>query len=89
MTEKPFIHKKAFANVYTNFIYHDEVASILLKILNKKGIINLGGDINSVYNFAKKNYSNVKKTNLKKGSRINFPLNSSMNINKLKRIINL
>ena len=32
MTEKPFIHKKAFANVYTNFIYHDEVASILLKI---------------------------------------------------------
>jgi dTDP-4-dehydrorhamnose reductase len=89
MTEKPFIHKKAFANVYTNFIYHDEVASILLKILNKKGIINVGGDINSVYNFAKKNYTNVKKTYLKKRSRIDFPLNSSMNINKLKRIVNL
>ena len=41
MTEKPFIHKKAFANVYSNFIYHDEVASILFKIINKKGIINL------------------------------------------------
>ena len=61
MTEKPFIHKKAFANVYSNFIYHDEVASILFKIINKKGIINLGGTINSIYNFAKKDCPSLKK----------------------------
>ena len=60
MTEKPFIHKKAFANVYSNFIYHDEVASILFKIINKKGIINLGGTINSIYNFAKKDCPSLK-----------------------------
>jgi dTDP-4-dehydrorhamnose reductase len=88
MTEKPFIHKKAFANVYSNFIYHDEVASILFKIINKKGIINLGGTINSIYNFAKKNCPSVKKIYLKKKSQTNFPLNPSMNINKLKKIIN-
>ena len=37
MTEKPFIHKKAFANVKLNFIFHDELAKILVKILKKKG----------------------------------------------------
>ncbi|MDA9629793.1 sugar nucleotide-binding protein, partial [Candidatus Pelagibacter sp.] len=43
MTEKPFIHKKAFANVKTNFIYHEDVAKILFKLINKKGLINVGG----------------------------------------------
>jgi dTDP-4-dehydrorhamnose reductase len=88
MTEKPFIHKKAFANVYTNFIHHEDVASILLKILNKRGIINLGGKIESIYNFAKKTRPTVKKIYLKKNYKINFPKNPSMNINKLKKIIN-
>jgi dTDP-4-dehydrorhamnose reductase len=87
MTEKPFIHKKAFANVYSNFIYHEEVASILFKIVNKKGIINLGGKINSIYNFAKKDCPSLEKIYLKKNSQTNFPLNPSMNINKLKKII--
>jgi dTDP-4-dehydrorhamnose reductase len=87
MTEKPFIHKKAFANVYSNFIYHEEVASILFKIINKKGIINLGGTINSIYNFAKKDCPSLKKIYLKKNFQTNFPLNPSMNINKLKKII--
>ena len=49
MTEKPFIHKKAFANVKTNFIYHEDIIPILFKLLNKKGIINLGGyDIKNI-----------------------------------------
>ena len=34
MTEKPFVHSKAFANVKTSFAYHDEVAKFLFKILN-------------------------------------------------------
>ncbi|MDP6440570.1 MAG: sugar nucleotide-binding protein, partial [Pelagibacteraceae bacterium] len=43
MTEKPFVHKKAFYDFNTNFIFHDEVAKILFRLINKKGIINLGG----------------------------------------------
>ena len=54
MTEKPFLHKRAFANVKLNFIFHDELSKILIKLLNKKGIINLGGPTRTVYNFAKK-----------------------------------
>ena len=54
MTEKPFIHKKAFANVKTNFIFHEDLAKIFVKLIKKKGIFNLGGPTKSIYNFAKK-----------------------------------
>ncbi len=54
MTEKPFVHKKAFADVKTNFIFHDEVVPIFRKLLNKKGVINLGGPIKTIFDFAKK-----------------------------------
>ena len=54
MTEKPFIHKFAFKDLITNFIFHEEVVEIFPKILKKKGIMNLGGKTRSVYNFAKK-----------------------------------
>ena len=43
MTEKPFIHKKAFNDVETNFMYHHEFAKHLLKLIDYKGIINVGG----------------------------------------------
>lgn len=88
MTEEPFVHKKAFYDVKTNFIFQKEIAKILFKILNKKGVLNIGGDIDSIYNFAKKSNQNVKKI-----SRVNnkffkkYP-NPSMNISKLKKIIN-
>ena len=54
MTEKPFLHKKAFANVKSNFIFHEDMAKILFKLINQKGIINIGGETSTIYNFAKK-----------------------------------
>ena len=87
MTEKPFIHKKAFANVKLNFLFHDELVKILIKILDKKGIINVGGPTKTVYNFAKKYNPKVKKIFVKKNSLYNFPLNPYMNLSKLKKII--
>jgi dTDP-4-dehydrorhamnose reductase len=83
MTEKPFIHKEAFSNVKSNFIFHDSIAKIIFKIINLKGILNVGGEIQSIYNFAKKSNKNIKKTKAPK----KFALNSSMNINKLKKIL--
>jgi dTDP-4-dehydrorhamnose reductase len=83
MCEKPFIHKYAFSDIETNFMYHDEVAKIIPKILNKKGIINIGGKTQTVYDFAKKDNKNVKKISGKKL----FPSKPSMNIKKLKKIL--
>ena len=87
MTERPFIHKKAFANVKLNFLFHEDLARILIKILNKKGIINVGGPPNTAYNFAKKYNSKVKKIFIKKKSSYKFPFNPFMNLSKLKKII--
>ena len=83
MCEKPFLHKSAFKDVKTNFIFHEDVAKFIPKILNKKGILNVGGKIQSVYNFAKKYNKFIKKTS---GRKV-FPPNPSMNIMKLKKII--
>ena len=43
-------------------MYHQDVAKILFKLLNKKGIINVGGKSQYVYDFAKKSNKKVKKS---------------------------
>ena len=87
MTEKPFIHKEAFTNIKTSFLFHDEVAKILFKVINKKGIINIGGKPQTIYNFAKKDHRNIKKRHLKINSKFGIPPDSTLNISKLKKII--
>ena len=87
MTEKPFIHDKAFTDFITNFTFHENIAKYLFKLINKKGIINVGGKIQSVYDFVKKHNPKIKKISAKKILGIKYPLNPSMNINKLKKII--
>ena len=87
MCEKPFLHSEAFTDVKTNFIFHEDVAKIIPKILEKKGILNIGGKTQSVYSFAKKNNKNIKKISARKKMGRNFPLNPSMNISKLKNIL--
>ena len=86
MTEKPFVHKKAFKDVVMNFMYHEELAKNLLKLINKRGIINIGGTKQTVYNFAKKSNSKVKPVSAKKTLGNKFPLNQSMNISKYIKI---
>tara|TARA_B100000965_G_scaffold104313_1_gene85892 strand:- start:21 stop:725 length:705 start_codon:yes stop_codon:yes gene_type:complete len=85
MTEKPFLHKKAFSNLKSNFMFHEDLAKILPKIIKQKGILNVGGKSQSVYSFAKKSNSKVKKIRAKKIS--SFPLNQTMNLSRLKKII--
>ena len=87
MTEKPFVHKKAFANVRTSFLYHDEVCKILLNLINEKGIINLGGKNSIIYDFVKKENNNIKKIFLKKNEKNIMPKDSSIDIKKLKKIL--
>ena len=87
MTERPFLHKKAFANVKTSFMYHDDVAKILFKLLDKKGIINIGGKPQYIYNFAKKENKNIQRIFLKKKNNFGMPKDSTLNLKKLYKII--
>ena len=61
MTEKPFMYNYAYTNLKTNFMFHENLAKILLKLINKTGTINVGGPVQSVYNFAKRNNQKIKK----------------------------
>ena len=88
MTEKPFIHKEAFTNMKTNFIFHDEIAKLLPLFYKHTGIINIGGKTQSVYDFAKKFNKNIKGIKLKITNKNDLNSNVSMNINKMKKIIN-
>jgi len=83
MTEKPFVHKKAYANVKSNFIFQEDAAKIIFKLLNKKGIINVGGPSQTVFNFARKFNKKLKKIY----SKGEFPKRTDMNLNYLNRII--
>ena len=85
MCEKPFLHEYAFHDINTNFMFHEEVAKIIPKILNKKGVMNIGGKIQSIYTFAKQNNPKVKK---KSGKKL-FPKNPSMNVSKLSKLLNV
>ena len=86
MTEKPFLHNKAFTNLKTNFMFHEDLVKILPKIITKKGILNIGGKSQSVYSFAKKYNKNIKKIKAKISKKM--PLNQTMNLNNLKGILN-
>ena len=86
MTEKPFPYKKAYTNLKSNFMYHEDLIKILPKIIKKKGIINIGGKSQSVFQFAKKLDKNLIK--IKLNAKNKLPLNQTMNLLKLKNILN-
>ena len=83
MTEKPFLYKKAYTNLKTNFMFHEDLAKVFFKLIYKRGIINIGGRSQSVYRFAKKFNKNIKKGKLDSSS---LPLNSTMNIQKFRKL---
>ncbi len=83
MTEKPFVHKKAYANVKSNFLFQEDAARIIMKVINKKGIINVGGPSQTIYNFAKKYNKKIKKIY----SKGEFPKRTDMNLKKLNDIL--
>lgn len=89
MTERPFIHNKAYKDFKTNFIFQDEVAKILFRIINLKGILNVGGKSQSVYNFAKKFNPKIKSISRRSSRLLRYYPDVSMNTSKIKKIINV
>ena len=85
MTAKPFLYKKAFTNLKTNYMFHEDLVKILPKLINRKGIINVGGKTQSVYSFAKSQDKTIKKIKANKNNLM--PLNQTMNLTKLKKLI--
>ena len=87
MTEKPFVHNKALTDVYLNFIFQEEIAKILPKLIKIKGILNVGGPIQTVYKFASKYNPSVKKISSINIKNVIYKKKMSMNISKFTKII--
>ena len=87
MKEFPFVHKGAFADAISSFVYQNDVAKILFKILDLRGVLNIGGKKQTVYNFIKKKNKSVKKIFCNSFAHIHIPRDSSLNINKLKNVL--
>ena len=88
MSEEPFIHKGAFTDVIANFTYHSEVAAHIPKIINHTGILNIGGKIQSVYNFARITNKKVKKILAKKILKKKYFKYQIVDTKKLKKLLN-
>ena len=87
MNARPFPHDKAFTDVISSHMFNDEAAKITLKLLDEVGIINVGGRAQSVYDFIKDYDSNIGKISVKEINDVRVNLNSSMNIDKMKRLL--
>ena len=85
MIQKPFPYNKAFYDLKSNFMFHEDLVKILPKIISQKGILNVGGPSQSVFNFAKKTKKNLKKISAKRNSSL--PLNQTMSLKNLKKIL--
>lgn len=85
MTDYPFVHKKAIKGAKSSFIFNKSVSRLIPYLLDEKGIINIGGKKRDIFDFAKKFSSKkIESVSIKKIK--DFPINSSLNINKLNKI---
>lgn len=87
MMDFPFVHNKAITGAQSSFIYNKTVSKIIPFLLDKKGIINIGGKKRDILDFAKK-FGQKKIRSISWRNVKNFPKDSSIKINKLKKILN-
>ena len=72
----------AFDDVYRNSITHREVADIILKVKDEAGIINVGGEHQSIYDFVRQHQK------VKRGSGSKIAPTLQLDTEKLKGLLN-
>lgn len=88
LCQQPFPHLKALIDIKKSYLYMDDAAKIILKIINEVGIINIGGDAMSPYEFISKDTPDIERITLSEIHDITMGKDSSMNISKMKNILN-
>jgi len=88
LCQQPFPHPKALVDIKKSYLYMNEAATIILKLINETGIINIGGETMSPFEFAKKDNPNLEKISLNEVGDVKMGKDASMNINKMKIILN-
>jgi hypothetical protein len=68
--------------------FQEEVAKILFKVLPLKGILNIGGKLQSPYKFGKITNPNIRPISRKYDQLFKLFPDTSMNIKKLENFLN-
>ena len=87
MSNKPFPHKKAAVDIRKSYIFEDEAAKNILKLIDCCGIINVGGNAQTVYEFASKEDPDIQKMKASDIKDVKIAPNTTMNISKMKNIL--
>ena len=87
MNARPFPHDKAFTDVISSHMFNDKAAKITLKLLDEVGIVNVGGEAQSVYDFAVQEKPDVSKGSSKEVDDVKVNPNCSMNVDKMKSLL--
>lgn len=87
MSHKPFPHDRAPSDVFKSYIYSDQAAEIILKVLHLKGILNVGGERQSIYHFARKDNPQIKEISRYDIQDVFIAPDTSMDLTKLKKIL--
>ena len=82
----PFPYDSAWSDIHTNCDFADVISSLVIQLVNKNanGVFNVGTELKSIYDLAKKSKHEIKKIN--KPSHV--PNDISMNLDKLKHFLN-
>ena len=70
-----------------SLMYIEDAAKATLKLLDEKGIINVGGKSQSVYDFVKEEKPDIEPIYLSEISDVNMATDCSMNTNKMMKVI--
>jgi len=87
MNKRPFPHPKALVDMKKSLMYIDEASEVVLKLLDEKGTINVGGKSQSVYDFVKETNSDVGEIYLDDIDDVNMATDCSMDTKKMKRLL--
>ena len=87
MVDTPFPHTHALDNVYKSSISVKEVSEHILSLLDKNGVINVGNERSTIYNYVSNLNPNIKKISRQDIKDVKIAKDSSMNISKLKKIL--
>lgn len=87
MLTNPFPHKKALADMKKSLLFDDEISKIILSLIDETGIINIGGEPQSVHDFVSRTQPEIEKIYLKDIHDVRMPSNSTMNITRMKNLM--
>tara|TARA_R110001592_G_scaffold37065_1_gene123942 strand:+ start:2715 stop:3434 length:720 start_codon:yes stop_codon:yes gene_type:complete len=88
MNKRPFPHPKALVDMKKSLMYIDDASKVVLKLLDEKGTINIGGKSQSVYDFVKDTNPDTGKIYLDDIDDVNMAKDCSMNTSKMKKLLN-